>query len=111
MKRKPLDVAKLHRLYADRSLTLDEIARLIGFSQCHLAKLLKRHGIERRERNNDMRGRPKPDPTPEEIAERAAECRAKHLEDKRAAIWNSADDGARATVYVVRPGFIGTGTA
>lgn len=111
MKRKPLDVAKLHRLYADRSLTLDEIARLIGFSQCHLAKLLKRHGIERRERNNDMRGRPKPDPTPEEIAERAAECRAKHLAEKRAAVYHPADDRSLCMAYGWRGTHFVTGAA
>ena len=67
----------LKRLWA-AGKTRAEIAAALGCSAGYVEKLRIRHGLPRRPRCHD-----KPqeaDPTPEQIAERAAECRARRPE-------------------------------
>ena len=75
-------VPELFRLWADESLTRAEVARLLGVTAGQLAKLASRHGLGFRGRR--QRAFSMDDPTPEQIAERAAECRAKHMAQRRA---------------------------
>jgi hypothetical protein len=68
--------AQLHELWA-RGASYDEVAAALGCSRSFVHKLKKRHMLPNRQRT------PKQvfaeDPTPEQIAERAAECRAKRV--------------------------------
>lgn len=71
------DLAKLQRLWA-AGKTHVEIAAALGCSECHVGKLVQRHKLPPRKR-----GRPRgevDDPTEEEIAQRCAVIREKHLE-------------------------------
>lgn len=57
--------------------THKEIAGALGCADGYVCKLCRRHGLPKRRRKYTP---PVPvDPTPEEIRDRAAECRAKHL--------------------------------
>lgn len=76
-----VDVQLLFRLWADKSLTKTEIARQVGVTERGLDVLATRHKLPYRGRK--QRAFSIVDPTPEEIAERALECRLKHLAAKR----------------------------
>lgn len=76
-----VDVQLLFQLWADKKLTKTEIARQIGVTESGLDALAKRHKLPYRGRK--QRAFSIVDPTPEEIAERALECRLKHLAEKR----------------------------
>ena len=75
-------VTELFRLWADSRLTRAEIARELGVTAGQLTLLAGRHGLAARGRQH--RAFSMADPTPEEIAERAAECRARHMAQRRA---------------------------
>ena len=75
-------VPDLFRLWADESLTRAEIARSLGVSAGQLTLLASRHGLGPRGRQH--RAFSMDDPTPEQIAERAAECRERHMAQRRA---------------------------
>ena len=64
----------LHRLWA-RGDSYQEIAAALGCSQSFVSRLKERHKLPDRQRPN--REIFEADPTPEQIAERAAECRAR----------------------------------
>jgi hypothetical protein len=64
----------LKRLWA-AGKTHTEIAAALGCSAGYVEKLRIRHGLPRRPRCHH--GPQEDDPTPEQIAERAAECRAR----------------------------------
>ena len=66
----------LKRLWA-AGKTHVEIAAVLGCSAGYVEKLRIRHGLPRRPRCHH--GPQEDDPTPEQIAERAAECRARRL--------------------------------
>lgn len=67
----------LHRLWA-RGDSYQEIAAALGCSQSFVSKLKDRHKLPNRQRaNRDIFA---DDPTPEQIAERAAECRARRVQ-------------------------------
>jgi hypothetical protein len=66
----------LHRLWA-RGDSYQEIAAALGCSQSFVSRLKDRHKLPNRQKPN--REIFDADPTPEEIAERAAECRARRV--------------------------------
>lgn len=76
------DAAELFRLWNDSTLTRAEIAYALGVTAGQLTRLASRHGLGKR--GPQYRAFEVADPTPEEIEERAAECRAKHMEQRRA---------------------------
>jgi len=64
----------LHRLWA-RGDSYQEIAAALGCAQSHIHHLKVRHKLPHRQK--PTREIFEDDPTPEQIAERAAECRAR----------------------------------
>lgn len=72
------DVPKLFAMWNDTSLTRTEIARGLSLTDKQLDAMASRYGLGPR----GQRYRPPAgsDPTPEEIAERAAWCRARREE-------------------------------
>jgi hypothetical protein len=66
----------LHRLWA-RGDSYQEIAAALGCSQSFVSTLKDRHKLPNRQKAN--REIFEDDPTPEQIAERAAECRARRV--------------------------------
>jgi hypothetical protein len=76
-----VDVQTLHRLWNDHTLTRVQVSAMLGISHTHLTRLVTRHKLPPRRR--DYR-RDVADPTPDEIAQRAAECREKHFAQRRA---------------------------
>jgi hypothetical protein len=73
-------VSELKRLWA-AGKTHQEIAAALGCSEIYVAQLRQRHNLPMRRRV--QHGPKDVDPTPEEIAERKAEIRARHLEALR----------------------------
>ena len=69
-------VAQLQQLWA-AGKTHPEIAAALGCATAYVAQLVTRHKLPRRRR--EYHGPQDDDPTPEEIAERAAECRARRV--------------------------------
>jgi hypothetical protein len=67
-------VARLEQLWA-AGKTHVEIAAALGCATAYVAELVARHNLPRRRRA--YHGPQEDDPTPEQIAERAAECRAR----------------------------------
>jgi transcriptional regulator with XRE-family HTH domain len=63
-----------------QGLTLIEIGIACGCSASTAGDLVKRHKLPPREQ---LRKMPLADPTPEEIAERARECRERHYAERR----------------------------
>lgn len=76
-----VDVPLLFKLWSDKGLTKTEIARQLCITERGLDVLAKRHKLPSRGRKH--RAFSMADPTPEEIAQRALECRLKHLAEKR----------------------------
>jgi hypothetical protein len=70
-------VARLEQLWA-AGKTHVEIAAALGCATAYVAELVARHNLPRRRRA--CHGPQEDDPTPEQIAERAAECRARRAE-------------------------------
>jgi len=79
--RKPIDVARLWRVYGDMTLSKADVARRLGITQAGLERLVRVHKLPRRPRASTAPAR---DPTPDEIAERARECRERHYAMRRA---------------------------
>jgi len=76
-----VDVPMLFRLWGDMTLTRVEVARQLGLTEGNLTRLAARYGLGPRGRQH--RAFSMDDPTPDEIAHRAAECRARHMELRR----------------------------
>jgi hypothetical protein len=68
--------ATLHRLWASGA-SYQEIAAALGCSESYVHHLKVRHKLPNRQKST--REIFEDDPTPEQIAERAAECRAKRV--------------------------------
>lgn len=85
-KNAPIDVNELLRLWDDQTMSVRMIARLLGCSYQRMNRLRKKLGLPSRESIINYRGenRKVADPTPEEIAERAAVVKARHLAEKLA---------------------------
>ena len=79
MPRIQVDMQDLFRMWHDRRLTRREIALALGVSQSFLSTTAARLGLPRRETVHSEAN----DPTPEEIAERARECRERHYAARR----------------------------
>jgi len=77
-----IDVPRLFALWADATLSRDEIARLLGVGGTTLQKLAHRYALPPRKVANSRR-QSRGDPTLEEIAIRARECRERHYAEKR----------------------------
>ena len=77
-------LSELQRLWA-AGKTHQEIAAALGCSEMYVSQLRERHNLPRRRRA--FHGPQEDDPTPEQIAERAAECR-----ERRAALATPRDE-------------------
>jgi len=73
-------VEHLRKLWA-RGDTYQEIAAALGCKATSIDDLKKRHGLPNRGRRQ---GRPVADPTPEQIEERKAALRERHMAEMRA---------------------------
>lgn len=69
--------ARLQQLWA-AGKTHVEIAAALGCATAYVAELVARHNLPRRRRA--YHGPQEDDPTPEQIAERAAECRSRRVQ-------------------------------
>lgn len=78
-RRGKVDLALLFQLWHSE-LVKDEIARRLGISVSHLSVLKNKHHLPKR---STARRQCDVDPTPEEIEERAAECRARRVHSER----------------------------
>jgi Trp operon repressor len=78
-KRQSLDVALLFKLWAS-DMVKAEICQKLGVSVSHLSVLAKRHHLPKR---RPVKCQSDVDPTPEEIEERAAKCRARRVHSER----------------------------
>jgi hypothetical protein len=77
-----IDVPELFRLYNDFTIPTTELCRMLNISNGSLHRLRMRYGLPLRPAQpSNMRH---DDPTPEEIEERAAECRARRSEAEKA---------------------------
>ena len=84
-----VDVPTLFNLWADMTLTRVEVARKLGVTDGNLTRLAERYGLGPRGRQH--RAFSMDDPTPEEIAERARECRERHFAQRRAETATATD--------------------
>lgn len=77
---KHVDVPELFRLWS-QPLEIREIAEALGVRESFVGKLARRYKLPKRStQKHDEQGMRVDDPTPEEIAERAAWCRAQRQE-------------------------------
>jgi hypothetical protein len=76
-----VDLARLYQLWNDHTLTRVKVSSMLGISPTHLTRLVARHKLPPRPRDKNQHGN---DPTPDEIAQRAAECRERHFAQRRA---------------------------
>lgn len=72
--------------------TCEAIGKRFGVSASTICEWAKRYKLPKRERPQRNKSA---DPTPEEIAERAAECRERHFAQRRA----ERDDSVRTKVW------------
>lgn len=86
---KQVDVPMLFRLWEDTTLTRAEMARKLGVTEGNLTRLAERYGLGPRGRQH--RAFSMDDPTPDEIAERARECRERHMAQRRAETATATD--------------------
>jgi hypothetical protein len=84
-----VDVPMLFRLWGDMTLTRVEVARQLGLTEGNLTRLAARYGLGPRGRQH--RAFSMDDPTPDEIAERARECRERHMAQRRAETATATD--------------------
>jgi len=83
------DALRLHKLWHRKDLRVEDIATQIGISVSSLRRLAVRYRLGPRPSAPYERMRAKADPTPAEITERAAECRA-----RRSSNWiDEGDEG------------------
>lgn len=83
---KHIDVPLLYQLWNDRTLTRAEIASRLGISHTFLTRLVAKHKLPPRQAEHK---RNVVDPTPDEIAERARQCREKHFAERRSEPYES----------------------
>lgn len=79
MPRIKIDVPELCRLWHDKTLSRREIGIALGVSQSCLSKAASKLGLPRRETVHSA----SIDPTPEQIRERARQCRERHYAERR----------------------------
>ena len=78
---KPVDVPRLFALWADHTLTRVDVAHGLGLSPTQLTRLVAQYRLPPRPRDRNQQTH---DPTPDEIAQLAAECRERHYAQRRA---------------------------
>jgi len=74
-----VDADELRQLWMDETISRREIGIRLGVSQSFLSNAAARLGLPRRETVHCAAN----DPTPEQIAERARECRERHYAARR----------------------------
>jgi len=80
-RKKNIPVPTLFKLWHSK-LSTEEICKKLGIHDRTLSRLTKKHGLSKRP--NKYTGKSKtPDPTPEELAQRALEVQAKWTESER----------------------------
>jgi hypothetical protein len=94
MAAKHIDVPLLFRLWADHAVSREEIASRLGVAVSTLGKIQARHKLPMRPVDKRRR-RPQPDPTLDEIEERARECRERHYENRRC----ESEDATRKRIW------------
>lgn len=75
-------VAKLFQLWSGGA-SYPEIAAALGCHEGTVQKLKERHKLPNRKKKTNTEFKAADDPTPEEIAERARECREAHYAKRR----------------------------
>lgn len=101
---KNVDLPTLFKLWGDHTLTRVQVSAMLGISPTHLTRLVARHKLPPRPRDRNQKT---VDPTPEEIAERARQCRERHLAERRA----EPDELTKSKVSKWRTGFCCPGGA
>jgi len=76
-----VDLPLLYQLWNDHTLTRVRISEMLRISPTHLTRLVARHKLPPRPRDKNQQIN---DPTPDEIAERARQCRERHYAQRRA---------------------------
>jgi hypothetical protein len=99
-----VDLARLYQLWNDHTLTRVKVSAMLGISPTHLTRLVARHKLPPRPRDRNQHAS---DPTPDEIAERARQCRERHYAQRRA----EPDDLTNSKVSQWRRGVCCTGGA
>lgn len=108
-----VDVPLLFKLWADPNVYSADLPALLGVSDTSIRRLAKTYGLPRRKPYQKALAvdlGPLPwDPTPEEIAERAKECRERHFLERRkeaeetarskAAAWRRGDTQPRGAIH------------
>jgi len=84
---KTVDIPTLYRLWSDHSLGKAQVALKLQITPQYLGKLALRHKLPSRPKEYKTTT---VDPTPLEIEQRAAECRARHFAQRRAEPWEAA---------------------
>ena len=85
-------VPELHRLWAS-GMSHRDIAAALGCSESCITKLKARHKLPTRPRAEKLVY--ETDPTPDELEQRARECRERHFAQRR----NETDECARIKVW------------
>ena len=103
-KRIEVDVPMLFRLWADPSVYRADLPQMLGISETGLRRIARQYGLPRRSPSHktgtvDLGPLPT-DPTPEQIAERARECRERHFLERR----GETDENARSKAASWRRG-------
>jgi hypothetical protein len=75
--------SEFRRLYARKELSRTDLACHFGCSVSSIDGLRAKFGLPKRKTCRWRRRQVEVDPTPEQIAERAAECRARHMAQRR----------------------------
>ena len=103
-KRIVVDVSRLFLLWNDAALTRAEVARRLRLTHGQLTSLAQRYKLAKRP-HYKPRGTTVPDPTPEEIEQRARECRELHYKARR------DEDEATTVAKVLQVGRRSSGAA
>ena len=95
-----VDVPLLFKLWADPSVYSSDLPQRLGVSETAIRRLAKRYGLPRRkpyQKALNVNLGPLPgDPTPEQIAQRAYECRQRHYRERRGETEETARSKANA---------------
>lgn len=102
--RTDVDVPLLFRLWADHTIYRADLPKRLGVSESTLRRLAQQYGLPRRSpshKTGEVNLGPLPtDPTPDQIAERARECRERHFLQRR----NEPEETARSKAASWRRG-------
>ena len=90
---RPVDVVKLCALWADASVPRVEVAKRLRVSSSQLVRLVRRYKLPPRPHEHNRAS--SIDPTPDEIAERARQCRERHYAQRRA----EGDETTRTKIW------------